>query len=238
MSRVTFENYARLSKQGVSPTVEAGRYASQAEAERRIVPDVMAKLDLQPDDSVLEIGCGTGNLLIPISFLVDTVTGVDHPDILTRLETRFPDRIEPLPGNFLDIPLDRKFSKILIYSVLHCLTDEPEATAFLEKALRLVAPGGRLLLGDLPNANRKTRFLESDTGKAFEAEWRKQGGANFSHHDLGLARDSDVFQPDDRSIAALASLGHRLGFNAYLMPQNTNLPFGHTREDLLFQHVP
>ena len=47
-------------------------------------------------------------------------------------------------------------SKIIIYSVLHCLNPEGEALSFLEKALSYLSPGGRLLIGDIANGDKKT----------------------------------------------------------------------------------
>ena len=46
------------------------------ESEKSIIPDVISKLDMQPSDRVFDIGCGSGNLLIPLSSVVKEITGV------------------------------------------------------------------------------------------------------------------------------------------------------------------
>jgi len=79
MSRITYENYGNLASRLSNATLIAGRYGSQKEAERRIVADVYQKLNLEPDDSLLEIGCNVGNLLVPLSFVVNRCSGIDHP---------------------------------------------------------------------------------------------------------------------------------------------------------------
>ena len=88
MSKKSFEYFGRLSRHLDDPTLIAGRYAFQKPAEKKILFDVIRKLRLENRDSLLEIGCGVGNLLIPLSFIVDKVTGIDHPDCLDKLETR------------------------------------------------------------------------------------------------------------------------------------------------------
>ena len=76
MSKVSFDNYGKLAKEARDPTIVAGRYAIQAPAERSILPDVLKKLHIRPDDKLLDIGCNVGALLIPLSYLVRAVTGI------------------------------------------------------------------------------------------------------------------------------------------------------------------
>lgn len=233
MGRITFENYARRAEAGLSSTVIAGRYNTQVDAEKRIVPDVAAKLALGPEDTLLEIGCGVGNLLIPLSFLAGEAAGIDHPKVLDTMSSRVGgSQLNLIEGNFLDLDLDQIFSKILIYSVLHCLANAEEAIRFVHKALDHLEPGGSLLVGDIPNTDRKRRFQQSETGKAFEMEWAKRSGQE-SGTKVDLEDDPDVFSPDDAFVLELLRQVRKRGYNAYALPQPLDLPFGHTREDIL-----
>ncbi len=237
MGRLTFENYARRAKSGLTPTEVAGRYRSQAAAERRIVPDVLAKLDIEPDDTLIEIGCGVGGLLIPIGERVASCVGVDHPDVLTELRKRYDGaNLTTVAGNFLDIDFKDRFSKVLVYSVLHCLADKDEAIRFIDKALGLLAPGGRMLVGDIPTTERKARFLASETGKRIDAEWRSQSQSAGSAP-VELADDPNVFMPTDGFVLELIGRIRSRGHHAYLLPQPTDLPFGYTREDILVESL-
>ena len=67
-----------------------GRYHAQQDAERYIPIDVMDKLDLRPDDHFLDIGCGLGTNLIPLSPHVNHAAGCDHPNVIERLKQRSP----------------------------------------------------------------------------------------------------------------------------------------------------
>jgi len=237
MSRISFENYAKRAQELSQHTEIAGRYLVQMEAERRILLDVLKKLVVQPGDSVLDIGCGTGNLSIPLSFLCQQITGIDHKDVLQSFHSRCEglNNLILTAGNFLDVEIDERFDKIIAYSVLHYLTDIKEVLNFIDKALDLLKPGGRILFGDIPNTFKKQRFLDTEYGKRFLEEWnRKKEKSTSPEGELNEDHQTPVF--DDDAIIRL--MGHiRLkGFHAYVLPQLPELPFGHIREDLLVIH--
>jgi len=235
MSRKSYQNYARLARSDCSDTVAAGRYSNQVAAEKKIPADVLEKLKLGFDDDFLEIGCGPGSLLIPLSFFVSTATAVDHPDVLERLEKRYVDPNLTLIGhNFLDLTLDKSFSKILIYSVLQMLSNKDEFFKFLEKAVGLLAPGGMLLLGDLPNVDLKKRFLESSEGQKFLKEWKKEVDA-IPTEDTQLDSDMETVTINDEFIGEILSFYISKGYEAVLLSQPPELPCGHTREDILIK---
>ena len=70
----------------------------------------------------------------------------------------------------------KKHSKILINSVLGAVSDESSVFDFIEKAANLLSPGGRLLVSDIANSDKKSRFVETKFGKEFLAHWLKEGG--------------------------------------------------------------
>jgi 16S rRNA A1518/A1519 N6-dimethyltransferase RsmA/KsgA/DIM1 with predicted DNA glycosylase/AP lyase activity len=108
MSKVSFENYKHLALlPDVNNTTVSGRYTFQAEAERKILFDLLLKLDLNVSDSLLEIGCGPGNLLVPLSGFCRTSAGIDNEASLSRLRARFDSETEIhcYPGDFLEMAL-------------------------------------------------------------------------------------------------------------------------------------
>jgi len=242
MSRASFETFGDLAASGLSDTEKAGRHGIQAADEKNIVADVAAKLDLRAYDDLLEIGCGTGNLLIPLSFRVRKAVGIDHPNMIAALEKRFPDpSVSGIAGDFLELGLDRKFSKILIYSVLHYLSDDAEVLAFLDRAVDLLEPGGRLLVGDLANDDRKRRFNESERGQRFNAEWRAkmengEPGADAARLFAQMAGDDKRVPITDALVLGILERYRERGYDAFVLPQPPGLPFCHTREDVLIAH--
>jgi 2-polyprenyl-3-methyl-5-hydroxy-6-metoxy-1,4-benzoquinol methylase len=241
MSKVSFENYGRLAREVKDSTLASQRYPVQNEAIKRIVPDIVAKLTIGSKDRLLEIGCGVCVLLVPLSALVVEAVGVDHPDCVLRVRQGSPPvNLELVAGNFFDLKVEDicrhgRFNKILCYSVLHYLSDEDEVFRFIEKAVSLLAPGGRALFGDIPNVSRKERFLRSEEGARFEREWRRQvqDAAPNGSSNLVLDSDSALVKFDDALVLEVCRRLRDQGFEAYILPQSPDLPFGNTREDIL-----
>jgi trans-aconitate methyltransferase len=238
MSSKSFENYAKLAADRQTGNTEVGgRYAFQASSERRIIRDVADKLSLDSDDSLLEIGCGPGNLLMPLSYIVASTTGIDNPAALARLAARCgsPMHISTIAGDFLSIDLPQtRFSKILVYSVLQYVDGKSSAMRFLQRALSLLQPGGKLLVGDLPNVDRKHRFAQTKDGAEMSHEWGALVADAGPHPISSLPTDDRLLLVNDDLLLEFLKCGREQGFESYLMPQPAGLPFGHTREDLLF----
>lgn len=235
MSRISFDNYGRRAKSGMSFTEMAGRHEFQRGGEALIIPDVIGKLGLAPDDDLLEIGCGAGNLLIPLSFWVRSVTGIDNADCLAALRARFDDpRVATFEGNFLDLAIDRRYSKILVYSVVHLLADAAEVAAFVGKAASLLVPGGSLLIGDVPNQDKMARFNATERGRAVRVEYERQREAN-RRPNTGFTPEPDnrLVSLAERDVLELVADLRRKGYEAFVLPQPEGLPFCYTREDIL-----
>jgi SAM-dependent methyltransferase len=246
MSRITFENYGATARAGLDDILLSRGYLVQREPERRILPDVIAKLALRPDDKLLEIGCGPGRLIIPMSFFVRRAVGIDHPDVVARLKARFTaPELAVIGANFLDYRPEpgEAYDKILIYSVLTSLADATEAFAFVDKAVDLLKPAGRLLVGDIANIDRKRRFLATRFGQEFDRRWKEQQRAAGAapaeaERDRLWQPDASAFDPDDAFVCELVRRARGRGFDAYCLPQTPDLPYGHTREDVLICRLP
>jgi len=104
---------------------------------------------------VLELGCGTGRILIPIAEAGVEITGVDlAPSMLAvareKVAKLSPDvqrRIQLVPGDMRDFSLERTFSLVAIpfRAFLHLLTVDDQRRALGAVRKHLVA-GGRLVL--------------------------------------------------------------------------------------------
>ena len=241
MSDISFENYGVLAERMADYTQVAGRYLCQRDDEKNILQDIIQKLELTPSDSLLEIGCGTGNLLIPLSFFVNSVTGIDHPSCVAALKERYQtDNLSLIGNNFFECLDDDlgSYSRILVYSVLHYL-GEDEVKLFIDKAISLLHPGGKMLLGDIPNISKKQRFLSSKQGELFFEEWNNKMMAIGDKDTLNvfLPKDANVAEFDDSKLLLILKEIRNAGYNAYILPQPVDLPFGHTREDILIESL-
>jgi SAM-dependent methyltransferase len=229
-----FEAYGSLGRSGRSNLAKAGRLEFQQDAQKLILCDLESKLRLLPRHSLLEIGCGPGNLLIPLSFRVRTAVGIDHSDLIESAKSRCEsENIQFLPGRFPETNIEGEFDRILIYSVLHYVADFTEATRFLDAATAFLASGGRMVVGDLPNSDRKSRFRNSEAGRKFEIEWSRLCEANPESGPNPLSGISSIGTFNDQMIVDLIRRYRAMGFHAHVVEQDQALPFGHTREDII-----
>ncbi|MBN2351957.1 MAG: class I SAM-dependent methyltransferase [Spirochaetales bacterium] len=124
---------------------------------------------------VLELGCGTGRLLIHTARAGIDVTGVDSsPAMLDRCREKLsaePDdvrrRVTLAPGDMRSFDLGKKFALIIVpfRPFQHLLTVEDEL-ACLERVHTHLSPGGRFIL-DLFNPSLEI-LLEDSVGRETE----------------------------------------------------------------------
>lgn len=117
-------------------------------------------LALVPEKAVLlEIGIGTGGLLLELAARAARVIGVDHSlamleEARRRLVESNVNGVELRLGEMTHLPLpDASASCALLNMVLHHAPDPP---AVLSEIRRVLAPGGLLLIADLARHERET----------------------------------------------------------------------------------
>jgi SAM-dependent methyltransferase len=99
-------------------------------------------LDPQPGETVLDLGCGGGQLTAEIADAGATATGVDLlPDLIDKARSRYP-HIEWVVGDLESLDLDREFDAVFSNAVLHWVTNPVAAARSIARHLR---PGGRLI---------------------------------------------------------------------------------------------
>jgi SAM-dependent methyltransferase len=105
----------------------------------------------QADGPVLEVGCGTGRLLLPLIEAGIDVTGVDvSPAMLALARRKLDDRAALLEGDMRTIALDRRYALIIvsINTFMHLHSTAAQLAALINLAHHL-QPDGRLII-DLP----------------------------------------------------------------------------------------
>jgi SAM-dependent methyltransferase len=158
--RKLHDDVARSGDDVVASTRPAGTTATEMAA---MVADVLAKLGDFRGRSVVELGCGTGVLGLPVARLAGSYVGVDlsavavevfrerlaEADLSSRAHVLCLDVVAAEGGDFAGIaPADR----VLAYAMLHYLRDEEELLCFLRRAIGLLSAGGELVIGNIPVA--------------------------------------------------------------------------------------
>ncbi|WP_373528617.1 trans-aconitate 2-methyltransferase [Nostoc sp.] len=122
--------------------------------------DLLKFLNPQPGESILDLGCGTGQLTEKIAQVGAEVMGVDHaPAMIEKARQNYPHiRFDVADAtNFrVDKPLDAVFSN----AVLHWVKEADSAIASIHQSLK---PGGRFVaeFGGKGNVQAIATALES-----------------------------------------------------------------------------
>jgi SAM-dependent methyltransferase len=232
--RLTFDDFRALATDdSLSPYEKIGFPDSYREgAEEAIFEDIVAKLPALGDERkrFLDIGPGCSRLprmLIELSARRGhRAVLVDSPEMLAQL----PDapHVEKLPGAFPEARPEGPFDAILAYSVLHYVFAEGDVHAFLDGALELLAPGGTLLVGDVPNVSKRARFLRGPAGLKFHRQLMDTDEPPPAH-----LTDPEPGQLDDAVVLGLVARARESGYDAYVMPLRPGLPLANRREDIV-----
>ncbi len=139
---------------------------------------------IPPQLTVLDVGTGTGHLLIPLARIARKVIGVDHsPQMLNHAKENARnagvENIELRQGEIDELPLqDEEVDAVFASLVLHHAPDPRKA---IQEMVRVVKPGGPVTIIDLQqHAEEWMRDELADTWLGFEEEdmrkWFHQSG--------------------------------------------------------------
>ena len=222
---------SRHEKVGFPDSYRAGK-------EEAILRDVRAKLsNLELSGrKVLDVGPGCSGVALGLLDLCrereHTLTLIDSAEMLAllpdvpfaaKLPARFP---EECPA-FLEENRGR-LDAVLVYSVLQYVFREGNVFAFFDACLELLAEGGQLLIGDIPNQSMRKRFFSSAAGTRFHQAFTGTGEVPVVAHGT-----LDPGHIDDGALLGLVLRARSAGYDAFLLPQAADLPMANRREDLL-----
>jgi hypothetical protein len=236
---LTYEDFRRLARDDSLSCHEKIGFPDSYRAgkEDTIFRDLLAKLPplRRRGQIVLDVGPGCGPLAFRLADFCGerghTLLLVDSREMLDHLPDRghvrkFPARYPQCPELFAEHA--GRVDALLVYSVLHYVFAEGNLFDFLDRSLGLLAPGGAMLLGDLPNVSKRKRFFSSAAGDAFHRQFTGRDEAPpvaFNRPEPGKI--------DDAVVLALLARCRAAGFDAYVLPQAPDLPMANRREDVL-----
>lgn len=192
-----------------------------------VAPQVIADhigtlLDLQSTDYLLDVCCGNGALTALLAARVAFCSGVDlSPKQIALAQKNYPS------GDWHALPareigrLTGRYDKINLYFSFQYFTSDEEALAVFRALKAVLQPGGRILLGDVPDAARWGTYYESWTAR-LRWLWHRLRGRD----DMGrFWRQAD-----------LARLAQKAGFQIVFLAEPPHLPFAWYRFDALLEH--
>ena len=248
MSRTDYERFANLTFDGFRELATAdglSRYqrigfpdAYRDGYEAAIYRDVLGKLSnlSRREQTVFDIGCGCSDLPFLLTNTCERqgheLVLCDSPEMLAHL----PDEsfVKKAPGCF---PRDSaallgeyagRADAVLVYSVLQYVFVELPLFDFLDACLTLLAPGGQLLIGDLPNVSKRKRFFASAAGVKCHQQFT--GTTDVPAVAFNVPERGKI---DDAVVLSILGRARAAGFDAYVVPQAAGLPMANRREDIL-----
>ncbi len=204
-----------------------------------ILEDILSKLSILSTSThkrVLEIGPGASELT---EHLLDFCQGKDHQavfvdsqEMLSLIKGR--SYLTKIPGCFPDnfdlIKELGPYDAILVYSVVQYPFEEGNVWSFIDHACSLLAEGGQLLIGDIPNTSKRKRFFASTNGTLHHQKF-----TNSDEVPVVEFNKLELNKIDDGVLIGIIARLRSAGFHAYIVPQSDNLPMANRREDILIQ---
>ena len=208
--------------------------------EATIFADILGKLPrLQEDRDLQVVDIGPGCAGLP-RLLIDlcrqrghTLLLIDSPEMLAHLPDE-PGVVLKCAGLFPSNAdeamrlMGASADAILCYSVLHYIYIDSNLFDFIDATVAMLAPGGRALVGDIPNHSKRRRFFATERGQDFHRAFAGSDQPYVLPYDTP-ARG----KIDDAVLAGLMQRAQAAGCDAYLMPQASALPMANRRDDLL-----
>ena len=237
ISNITYSNLAK--NKNSLPSEKAGRHKSHSGLEKIIFEDIKKKLKFKKNDELLDIGCGCGPLADYIVRYCKekkiNLTLCDIPDVIKILKKKYSKskNITFLKNEFQKEKINNKFNKILCYSVIQCVN---QPTTFYKKIINTLSSDGKALIGDIPNINKKYRFIKSNFGRKFEEKRLKKKIIIKNFHDL-LKTTKQNKLINDSFVKFILKHSKKQGRKSYLIKQPKRLPFSYTREDVLIEEI-
>lgn len=128
----------------------AGDFAQIARIIQEAADDFTASLGIKPDDKVLDVACGSGNLAIPAARTGATVTGVDiAPNSLEQARERAAAeglKIKFDEGDAEDLPYPNGAFDVVVTMYGAMFAPRPELVS--SELLRVTRPGGRVAMAN------------------------------------------------------------------------------------------
>mgnify|MGYP003351774075 CR=1 FL=1 len=140
--------------------------------------------------------------------------------------------IKKREGFFPDMPellqqYKGKADAVIIYSVIHYVFYHNDLFRFLDEAVSLLNSGGKLIIGDIPNSDKRKRFFETEAGIRFHQEYT---GTKTLPDIKAMQTEPSI---DDAVLFGILQRYRNMGYETYISEQSSLLPMSNRREDIV-----
>jgi len=206
-----------------------------------ILDDVLSKLPVTKNDVILDVGCGTGTITIPLAKHCQFICALDAgAKVIEKAKLRCQQEnvtnIAYYLGSALKLPFGQNsFDHVLMFGVIHAFENEEEAKQSVCQLVRVCKPGGRILIADIPDTLVRQEF-EQRQKTPEEMRLINEFNANRLEYD----RQHKEHVHKDPSItnlvldcADIVAYGEKLGCQGSIVRQDIRQPMSLTRRDVV-----
>jgi cyclopropane fatty-acyl-phospholipid synthase-like methyltransferase len=167
---------------------------------KEILQDIESKMEISPNDKVLELCCGNGLITTYLASRCNRIVGVDFiPNLAEQIDIKKNTNISIIVEDITKVHFNSEsFDKVIIYAGLQYLDYKNVITLF-ESVFRWLENNGLFFIGDIPDQERIWDFYNSQDrekvyfesvknnkpiiGTWFNAKWLEKLGvyANFNN---------------------------------------------------------
>ncbi|HMD89030.1 MAG TPA: methyltransferase domain-containing protein [Anaerolineaceae bacterium] len=129
---------------------DAHDYEKNSAQQRQWAQELLQKLELRGNETILDIGCGDGKITAEIATLLPagSITGIDlSEEMIALARQRFPSLIYPnlhfQKADAASLPFEAEFTVIFSNAALHWISDNRPVVNGMSRSLK---SGGRILL--------------------------------------------------------------------------------------------
>ncbi|MBN1295601.1 class I SAM-dependent methyltransferase [bacterium] len=141
-----------------------GRRPSEEEFQQT-VRDLAVKIRVHDPGirGVLDVGCNNGYLMKCLNPAASEIIGVDFCHLPLQDAQNINPAMRYVQGEITRLPFsDRRFDRVLCYNMFHYLPDMETALTACRELFRVLASGGRMVIGDLFTIEHRHLIPEAD----------------------------------------------------------------------------
>ncbi len=187
-----------------------------------IADDIKQKVDLQANDSLLDVCCGNGLLSAELAKYCKQVVAVDFSELLIN-EAKIKHKDSNIvfkQTDALQLQLDEQFDKIVLYFSFQYFDSYKKGFEVIKNLSKHMKSGSIILIGDVPDLAKKDVYYNT-----FSKKLRLFKQNIFGQNDMGKFW----------SEAEMNLVCHVLGLKGEFMQQKNDLPFSNYRFDYLIK---
>jgi ubiquinone/menaquinone biosynthesis C-methylase UbiE len=187
-----------------------------------IADDVRLKIDLQADDSLLDVCCGNGFLSAELAKFCKRATAIDFSELLIN-EAKIKHKDSNIlfkQADALNLQMDEQFDKIILYFSFQYFDSYQKGIEVIKNLSKHMKPEATILIGDVPDLAKKDVYYNT-----FSKKLRLIKQNFFGQNDMGKFW----------SEAEMNRICKSLGLTGEFIKQKSELPFSNYRFDYLIK---